>query len=57
MQSSCQLESLYGSANRRTHMAFGETNCTVTLSNCVPGVCYSFRDATAVVTRDQVGAV
>ena len=57
MQSSCQLESLYGSANGRTDMAFGETNCTVTLSNCVPGVCYSFRDATAVVPRDQVGAV
>ena len=32
-------------------MAFGEANCTVTLTNCVPGVCYSFRDATSTVER------
>lgn len=54
MLSSCQLDSLYGSVKGRVHMAFGETNCTVTLTNCVPGVCYSFRDATAGVERDQV---
>lgn len=54
LKSSCQVGSLYGSANGRVHMAFGETNCTVTLSDCVPGVCYSLRDATSTVERDQV---
>ena len=51
---SCQVESAYGTVDGRVRMAFGEANCTVTLRDCVPGVCYSFRDATSVVERDQV---
>ena len=48
------MESLYGATDGRLGMAFGEANCTVTLKNCVPGVCYSFRDATASAQRDQI---
>ena len=48
------MESLYGATDGRLGMAFGEANCTVTLKNCVPGVCYSFRDATASSQRDQI---
>lgn len=48
------MESAYGAVDGRLGMAFGERNCTVTLKNCVPGVCYSFRDATAGATRDQI---
>ena len=52
--SACQVESLYGTTNGLVNMTFGETGCEVTLKNCVPGVCYSFRDATFVATRDDV---
>ena len=45
--SECQVESLYGTQDGRVNMTFGEESCSVTLKNCVPGVCYSFRDATA----------
>jgi len=54
MKNACEVESLYGATNGRINMAFGETNCSVTLRGCVPGVCYSFRDATSTVQRDQV---
>ena len=48
------MTSLYGTSNGRVHMAFGEANCSVTLTNCVPGVCYSFRDVTSKLERDQI---
>ena len=50
----CQLDSAYGTSRGRVAMAFGETNCEVTLTGCVPGVCYSFRDATSTISRDDV---
>ena len=50
----CQLDSYYGTTRGRVSMAFGETDCVVTLTGCVPGVCYSFRDATASAQRDQI---
>ena len=52
--SACQVESLYGTQDGRVNMTFGEESCSVTLKNCVPGVCYSFRDATAAAPRDDV---
>lgn len=50
----CQLDSYYGTTRGRVSMAFGETDCVVTLTGCVPGVCYSFRDATSTIERDDV---
>ena len=52
--SECQVESLYGTTDGLVNMTFGEEVCSVTLKNCVPGVCYSFRDATWAVTRDDI---
>ena len=52
--SECQVESLYGTQDGRVNMTFGESSCSVTLKNCVPGVCYSFRDATSTIERDDV---
>ena len=50
----CQLDSYYGTTRGRVSMSFGETDCVVTLTGCVPGVCYSFRDATSTIERDDV---
>ena len=36
--SECQVESLYGTQDGRVNMTFGESSCSVTLKNCVPGV-------------------
>ena len=54
MGASCQIDSQYGTSRGVVSMAFGEQACTVTLTGCVPGVCYSFRDHTNTVERDQV---
>ena len=51
----CQIESTHGEdSDANLLMSFGETNCTVELKNCVPGVCYSIVDVTHGLSRDAI---
>eukprot|EP00736_Rhodelphis_marinus_P008627 Rmarinus@m.12802 len=54
-EESCQIESIYGTGkDERLKMMFGETNCTVSLSNCRDDVCYLIRDYTSRIRVDDV---
>ena len=51
----CQIESTHGEdSDSNLLMSFGETNCTVELKNCVPGVCYSIVDVTFGLSKDAI---
>jgi len=57
LERNCQLESIHSSSvetDDNLLLSFGETNCTVTLKNCVPGVCYSFLDLTYRLDQDGI---
>lgn len=55
MDRNCQIESVHGTdSEERLLMRFGETNCTVKLKNCAPGVCYSIIDLTSRLPQDKI---
>lgn len=54
----CQVVSVHGESASDgggvLNMSFGEANCTVELTSCVPGVCYSIVDKTYELVQDEV---
>ncbi|QDZ21708.1 hypothetical protein HOP50_06g42500 [Chloropicon primus] len=56
----CQIESVLGEEKGENEgagvlkMSFGEENCTLELTNCVPGMCYSIIDETFNLERDGI---
>lgn len=60
LEENCQVKSSLGKNTtsgsfKGLLMFMGETNCTVTLQQCYPSTCYSFRDLTAQLPTDSLG--
>ncbi|GFR47459.1 hypothetical protein Agub_g9185 [Astrephomene gubernaculifera] len=57
LEQNCQVKSTYGKNTtsgsfKGLLMNFGETKCRVSIEQCYPNTCYSFRDLTAQLPTD-----